>query len=131
MDPRVERAQQLFWEVEAQRQTGVYPAALPQLLEMAQLHEQRARELLQAGDTDGWTDLYAAVTAWGEARRRSEADRLLVAGRRFAASLACGRADVEQELHHLEALLDSLPAAPPIRATDGTPTPAAELPGRG
>ena len=42
----------------------MYPAALPQLLEMARLHEERACELLQAGDPDGWTDLFAAVTAW-------------------------------------------------------------------
>ena len=42
MDPRVKRAQQLFWEIEAVRGKGVYPAALPQLLEMARLHEERA-----------------------------------------------------------------------------------------
>ncbi len=109
MDPRVERAQQLFWEVEALREKGVYPAALPQLLEMARLHEERACELLPAGDPDGWTDLFAAVTAWGEARRRDEADRLLTRARVFAAVPGAKLATVETELRRLEAWLDALP----------------------
>jgi hypothetical protein len=120
MDPRVERAQQLFWEVEALRKNGVCPAALPQLLEMARLHEERARELLQVGDVDGWTDLFAAITAWGEARQRGETERLLAVGRGFAAALGSGKAKVEEELCQLEAWLDLLPFAPPIRPAEGT-----------
>jgi hypothetical protein len=120
MDPRVERAQQLFWEIEAVRKKGVYPAALPQLLEMAWLHEDRARELLQAGDPDGWTDLFAAVTARGEARQRAEADRLLTAGREFAASLNQDGANAVEELRQLKAWLDSLPPPPSVPTPDGT-----------
>ena len=122
MDPRVERTQQLYWEVEAFRQKGVYPAALPQLLEMARLHEERARELLQAGDPAGWTDLFAAVTAWGEARRRIDADRVLTAGHGFAASLGPNKANVEKELRQLETWLNSLPPVPAVAAPDGAAT---------
>jgi hypothetical protein len=120
MDPRVERAQQLFWEIEALRKKGGSAAAMPQLVEMARLHEERARELLQAGDPDGWTDLFAAVTAWGEARQRSDADRVLAAGRGFAHSLGDEKASVENELRRLEEWQDSLPAAPGPLASDGT-----------
>jgi hypothetical protein len=120
MDPRVERAQQLFWEIEALRKKGGGAAMLPQLVEMARLHEERARELLQTGDPEGWPDLFAAVTAWGEARRRSDADRALAAGRGFAPSLGDEKAGVENELRRLEEWLDSLPAAPRPLASDGT-----------
>jgi len=120
MDPRVKRAQQLFWEIESARDKGVYPAALPQLLEMARLHEERARELLQAGDPDGWTDLFAAVTARGEARQRAEADHLLTTGREFAASLNQDDANVVEELGQLKAWLDSLPPVSSVRTPDGT-----------
>lgn len=118
MDPRVERAQQLFWEVEALRKKGVYPVALPQLLEMARLHEERACELLQAGDPDGWTDLFAAVTAWGEARRRDEADRLLTRGRAFVAAPGAKQTAVGTELRRLEAWLDALPSVPTAAVPD-------------
>jgi len=118
MDPRVERAQQLFWEVEALRRKGVYPAALPRLLEMARLHEERACELLQAGDPDGWTDLFAAVTAWGEARRRDEANRLLTRGHEFVVVPGAKQAAIETELRRLEAWLDALPSAPTAAVPD-------------
>jgi hypothetical protein len=120
MDPCVKRVQQLFWEIEALREKGVYPTSLPQLLEMARLHEERARELLQASDPNGWTDLFAAVTARGEARQRAEAERLLTAGREFAASLNQDETDVVEELTQLKAWLDSLPAAPPVPTSDRT-----------
>jgi hypothetical protein len=120
MDSRVERAQQLFWEIEAMRAKGLYPIALTQLQEMARLHEERARELLQAGDLDGWTDLFAAVTAWGEARQRSEADRLLAVGVGFAASMGPEKAAIENELRKQVAWLDSLPFVPPIPPSEGT-----------
>ena len=93
---------------------------LPQLLEMARLHEERARELLQAGDPDGWTDLFAAVTARGEARQRAEADRLLTAGREFAASLHQDEANVVEELSQLKEWLDLLPPAPSVPTPDRT-----------
>lgn len=79
-------------------------------------------ELLEAHDPDGWTDLYAAVTAWGEARRRPEADRVLNAGCRFAAPLGPTGAGVEKELRQLAAWLDSLPPAPAVPAPDGAGT---------
>lgn len=129
MDPRVERTQQLYWEVESLRKQGVYPVAVPQLLEMARLHEERARELLQAGDPDGWTDLFAAVTALGEARQRSEANRLLAAGREFAARLGSMQAGIEEELRQLQIWL-GWSAAPPTSPKDGTPTLAREPTGR-
>jgi len=124
MDSRIERAQQLFWEIEAVRQNGVYPAALAQLLEMARLHEEGARELLQAGNSDGWTDLFAAVTAWGEARQRSEADRLLAVGRGFAVAMGPDNEGVGNELHRLAVWLDTLSPASQVPPTNG----AASLP---
>jgi hypothetical protein len=120
MDPRVKRAQQLFWEIEALREKGVYPAALPKLLEMAQLHEGQARELLRAGNPDGWTDLFAAVTARGAARQRTEAKRLLTAGHEFAAALNQDEANIVAELSQLKVWLDSLPPAPSIPTSDRT-----------
>jgi hypothetical protein len=87
---------------------------------MARLHEERARELFQAGDPDGWTDLFAAVTARGEARQRAEADRLLTAGREFVVSLNQDEANVMEELSQLKAWLDSLPPAPSVPTSDGT-----------
>jgi len=120
MDPRVKRAQQLFWEIEAIRKRGVYPAAIPQLLEMARLSEERARELLQAGDPNGWTDLFAAVTARGEAGQRAEADRLLNTGSELAAALNQGGANVVEELSQLKAWLDSLPLALNVPTSDRT-----------
>lgn len=108
MDPRVVQAQQLFWEIEALRrqQPGQPPVA--KLTQMAQLHQARALELLQKGDADGWTDLYAAVTAWGEAGARTEAEHLLSVGRQLAAGRAQGRANVEGQLNELEQWLNGL-----------------------
>jgi hypothetical protein len=119
MDPRKQRTQQLFWEVEALQKQGWHQAALPKLLEMACLHEEYALERLNAGKLDGWIDLFAAITAWGEAGRRTEADRLLVEGSRFASTYDKGRENLEHELQELKAWLDSLPARPPTAAPNG------------
>src|SRR5688572_9508088 len=107
MDSRLVQAQQLFWEVEDLRrqQPGQPPVA--QLTRMAQLHQERALELLNKGNADGWTDFWAAVTAWGEARAQKEAEHLLAAGRQFAAGLRQGRESVDVQLNELEQWLFS------------------------
>ncbi len=117
MDLRVEKAQRLLWEIEAlkslqhQRATR---AVLPQLREMAALHRERALELLPSGDAEGWTDLFAAVTAWGEAGARSEAEQLLETGRQLARSFSQGQENIVQQLNDLEAWLDEFRVVPSL-----------------
>ena len=75
---------------------------MAKLTQMAQLPQERALDLLRQGDADGWTDLEAAVTAWGEAGAKTEAEHVLDVGRQFAAALAHGRANVEGQLNERE-----------------------------
>jgi hypothetical protein len=119
MDPRFERAQQLFFEVLNLRQKGQPETVRLKFAEMARLHQERALELLDAGNLDGWMDLFAAITAWGEAGHRSEADRLVEAGRRFASACGDGRENLEGELRQYELWLDSLLPHLPLPAANG------------
>jgi hypothetical protein len=125
MDPRVEKAQQLFWEISVLRQQGAQRATLQKLTRMSRLHEERALELLSSSNADGWTDLYAAITAWGEAGARSEADRLLHKGREMAAWFRPGQENIEKELDQLEAWLDSLRVVPSLWEFDQSLPPLA------
>ena len=108
MDPRVDETQRLFWEVKYLREQGACWLVTRKLIDMAHLHEARGRELLMRCDFDGWTDWFAAITAWAEAGSTHEAKRLLEQGRRFAASLEDGRGNVERQLDELDAWIGSL-----------------------
>src|SRR5205807_5232997 len=90
------------------RERGCPDAARSKLVEMARLHEERAREQLSAAQLDGWIDLFAAITAWGEADCPSEAERLVRDGRQFAAAVGGGRQNIEAELDQHEAWLNGL-----------------------
>jgi hypothetical protein len=111
MDARLQKAQRLFREIEDLKQSGTPPALLFKLREMAQLREERALELLDMDNPDGWIDLFTAITAWGHAGARSEAGRLVSCGRQYAAALTDGRQGIEDELVELEQWLNSLPSA--------------------
>jgi hypothetical protein len=115
MDARVEQAQRLFWEISLLRQYGAARAALPKLTEMARLHEKRAIELLDQADSDGWIDFYAAITAWGEAGQKADADRLLQEGHRRAIQFPYGRENIDQQLNALRAWLNDLRVLPSLR----------------
>lgn len=78
MSDRAERAQKLYWEVEALRALRAErKSVVPKLIEMGELHESLGRELLPQGRHNGWIDLFAAVTAWAEAGRFERATSLL------------------------------------------------------
>jgi hypothetical protein len=102
VDPRVEQAQTLFWEIEALRRDGRMNEASPRLQAMALLHEQRAIELLEARDAEGWVDLFAAVTAFADAGLVDRAARLLLHGRELLERFKAGRSAVLSELQATE-----------------------------
>ncbi len=108
MDPRVDETQRLFWQVKYLREQGACRLVTRKLIDMGHLHEARGRELLTRRDFDGWTDWFAAITAWAEAGSTHEAKRLLEQGRRFALSFEKGKRDVERQLEELDAWIDSL-----------------------
>ncbi len=118
MDPRVERAQQLFWEIAMLKRERAFRPCIEKLVEMATLHEDRAFELLQCLASDGWTELYAAITAWGEAGSRHEAERLIEFGRSRAGLLLAGEGAVHDQLAELESWLDGIRVLPSLRDFD-------------
>ena len=85
---------------------------------MAELHEQRAQDLLSAHDPDGWIDLFAAITAWGEAGMKGDAIRLIAHGRQTVSLFPEGRKNLEEALGELQDWLDVLPGAPPLKDFD-------------
>lgn len=100
-DDRVERAQKLYWEVEALRRLEAGRKSIaPKLLEMAGLHEELGRELLVNRSAEGWTDLFAAVTAWAEAGRSERATNLLDWSRTQVPNFA-GRENLNAEIDHM------------------------------
>jgi hypothetical protein len=105
MDPRVNRAQELYW-----RTYGI--GGIPQaghrgdFVEMAGLHEAIARDLLDRGDALGWIDLYAAVTVWGDAGRLQHAHSLISWGRSQALEFPYMEDDITSELSELERWLE-------------------------
>lgn len=109
MDPRVSKAQQLFWETAALKKKGELSAARPKFAEMGKLHQDRAEELLQAGDADGWIDFYAAVTAWGEAGEITRAKDLILQGEQLASTFPDGQDNIRTELADLGKWLGNLP----------------------
>lgn len=108
MDPRIEETQRLFWEVKYLRGRGACRLVTRKLIDMAHLYEARGRELLTRRDPDGWTDWYAAITAWAEAGSMHEAERLVERGRIFATCFDDGRENIERQLEELDAWLRSL-----------------------
>ena len=118
MDPRIEQAQQLYWEITRLREFGAHRKTLSKLIEMAQVHEERALELLAAGDPEGWVDLFAAITAWAKAGCREDADRLLAEGRSTASQFGSGEASIHEQLDELEEWADELTVVPSLRDYD-------------
>ena len=98
MDPRIERAQQLYWEITRLTDLGAYRMRRSKLIEMAQMHEERALELLEEGDPDGWVDLFAAITAWAKAGCREDVGRLVAAGRSAASQSGSGEATIHRAI---------------------------------
>jgi hypothetical protein len=118
MDPRIERAQQLYWEITRLTDLGAHRKRHSKLIEMAQVHEERALELLEEGDPDGWVDLFAAVTAWAKAGCREDANRLVSAGRSTASQFGSGEATIHDQLDELEEWADELTTVPSLRDYD-------------
>jgi hypothetical protein len=123
MDPQVKQAQQLFWEIGRLREQGMHRLAVRKLAQMARIHEELARRLLQEREPDGWADLYAAVTAWGETGRKHDAHRLILEGRRLSALFPSGSENIERQLNELEDWLESLRVVPSLSDFD-RPLPA-------
>jgi hypothetical protein len=105
MDPRVDRAQQLYWLVYGSGTTP-QPGRSEELLEMARLHEEIARDRLEQADGRGWIDLYAAVTSWGNAGRLRDAQDLISEARRWAHRFPAMQDDIIREILELESWLD-------------------------
>jgi len=114
VDPRVKLAQQLYWEISRLRDQGLLRLAVRKLGEMARVHQELAVQLLHDGEPDGWPDLYAAVTAWSEAGRKSDAHRLIVEGRRLLSEFPNGRENIESQLKELEEWVESLDVVPSL-----------------
>src|SRR5262249_5141422 len=115
-DERVTEAQQLFWQIETLRTLGVPPndvVVIAKLHQMARLHEERAKDLLGRQDADGWTDLFAAITALGEAGEEAEARALLRFGMQAAQHEDDdGREAILSELGDLESWLNKIRSMP-------------------
>lgn len=107
MDPRATRAQELFFEIQANRRTGSVDQLGRQLVEMAKLHEELSLDLFADGNPDAFVDLYAAITAWGEAGEKSKAQRLIDLGRQWALTLKDGRTTIEEQLAEMQAWMDA------------------------
>ncbi|MHB1556811.1 MAG: hypothetical protein ACYC61_04935 [Isosphaeraceae bacterium] len=124
MDPRIDRAQRLYWDIYG---AGTTPRAgcLDELMEMAELHEGIARDRLDRGDGTGWIDWYAALTALGDAGRIEDARRLVAEGRRRADAFLSSKTAIERELSEFESWLrtktDTNEPAPP-RPQSSIPT---------
>jgi uncharacterized protein with von Willebrand factor type A (vWA) domain len=113
-DARANEAQQLFWQIEALRSLGAPSKAIfPKLDRMARLHEDRAKELLSLQDAHGWTDLFAAITAFGEAGSEPHARALLRYGE-DASRQFDGRDLLLAELARLEVWLRELRVVPAL-----------------
>ncbi len=113
MDQRIEQAQRLFWEIERLREQGACRMVNRKLIEMAKLHEERARELLSQRNPDGWIDWYAAVTARAEAGGLREAFGLIQEGRGLSTLFPNGQENIEGQLKELDAWIDTLQATIP------------------
>jgi hypothetical protein len=118
MDSRVQETQRLMWEIELLCNQGADRTAEPLRRKMAELHEQRAQDLLSAHDPDGWIDLFAAITAWGEAGMKGDAIRLIAHGRQTVGLFPEGRKNLEEALDELQDWLDVLPGVPPLKDFD-------------
>lgn len=110
MDARALEAQSLYWQVyggvnlsQAEREAT--------LARMAQLHEEIATERLAQNDSLGWSDYYAAVTAWGEADHLQEARSLLHRALRSVDDFPAIRQQVIHELEELRCWLDQREAS--------------------
>ena len=115
MDQRIEDAQKLFWEISRLlRENGSRRIVTRKFIEMARIHEDRAGDLLQRCDPDGWPDAYAAITAWGKAGNKSDAFRLIAEGRELSALFPYGKEDIESQLAELETWLVSLQVMPSL-----------------
>lgn len=114
IDARIQEAQQLFWQVETLRSLEVSPKAIISKLDrMAQLHEELARDLLGRAVSAGWIDLFASVTAWGEAGKEQRARRLLGFGKQAAQAFE-GQETLLEELGRLESWLSGLRVVPAL-----------------
>lgn len=114
MDPRVKQAQHLFWEIDRLREQGSYRIAERKLAQMARIHEDLAVQLLNDREPDGWADLYAAITAWGEAGRKGDAHRLIMEGRRRSILFPDGSENINRQLNELEDWVGSLDVVPSL-----------------
>lgn len=114
MDPRAEEAQALLWRAEALKRLGAGRKAQQALLEMARLHEELAFDRLGRGDPGGWIDLYAAVSAFGQAGERLQAERSMLRARELASQLPDrdAREGVTRELDAHARWLDELRVLP-------------------
>ena len=116
IDSRIAQAQELHWRIQALRIHGAHSATLRAWnRDAARLYEERARELLENGDVLGWTDLFAAITHWGEAGEESAAMDLLALGHRTAGALPHDAASpIRAQLDELRAWLRSLNVVPSL-----------------
>ncbi len=84
--------------------------------ESARLYERRARALLGRGDRDGWTDIFAAITAWVLAGDEAGARDLLYFGEDLAREWS--EESVLEELADLAGKINVLALTDRINAPD-------------
>ena len=115
MDPRIEEAQRLFWEIETFARAGVpHRALVTRMRDAARLHAEVATSRLDAGDLRGWIDLFAAITWWGQAGEKREAQRALEEGQTRASALQAGAEEILRELDELRRWLAKHPVVPSL-----------------
>lgn len=116
-DPRVSRAQALHWEIEALKSLRAHRATVnARRREAASLLEERAHELFARRDVFGWTDLFAAVTYWGEAGERHRADQLLRQAEKYLQGFPEGTENLRQQLDELRTWFQGLRVVPSLDA---------------
>lgn len=116
IDPRIAEAQELHWRIHALREFGAHSATLRAWnRDAARIYEARARELLHSGDAHGWTDLFAAITHWGQAGDEGASTSLLELGDQVTATLSGDAADaIRAQLDDLRLWLRSLSVVPSL-----------------
>lgn len=100
-DKRIARAQELYWQIQRDRESGI-ESGRDKLAEMAALHQEIATERITAGNSDGWIDLYAAIAAWGRASDFPKAEHCIRWGHEIARQLSPGHENIAEELQRLE-----------------------------
>lgn len=124
LDERAREAQALYWRIQQARASGRdnAPEVADWFREMSAIHEERAKDLLDGNDPNGWIDLLAAATAAHEAGDTPRARKLIYAGwDRLWDWSNEARDTVEAQLADLERWLDPTQPKASLRPVPANP----------